>query len=157
MDKPKGFFELKTPQDLFRKMEHDFARMEAAVLDSLAAFDFFVTAEHMVDWIHLGHATKPIKTTERGNNIILQVCSQLANGAKHFVPYQDQHDKIKDLESRPGAFSPAFSQGFPVAGLIVHLDGDAEADLGPSIFALELAEKILDHWRQRLAQEPPSP
>ncbi len=45
-----GFAELRSPRDLLAKMEHDRRRMSADPTDTYAAFDFFVTAEHMLDW-----------------------------------------------------------------------------------------------------------
>ncbi|MGQ3685240.1 MAG: hypothetical protein ACUBOA_09600 [Candidatus Loosdrechtia sp.] len=48
----KGFGELKVPRDLLNKLEHDIKRMENSPQDQYAAFDFFVTAEHLVDWVH---------------------------------------------------------------------------------------------------------
>jgi hypothetical protein len=44
-----GFAELQTPCDLLRKLQHDISRMAADSGDSYAAFDFFVTAEHLLD------------------------------------------------------------------------------------------------------------
>ena len=45
----KGFFSLKTPHDLLTKLEADRDRIEADPLDVYAAFDFCVTAWHLVD------------------------------------------------------------------------------------------------------------
>ncbi len=47
----RGFFALRTPQDLLAKLRHDHARLVDNPIDSYAAFDFFVTANHLVDWI----------------------------------------------------------------------------------------------------------
>ncbi len=43
--------DLITPKYLLRKLEHDYARVQRNPRDTYAAFDFFVTAEHMVDWV----------------------------------------------------------------------------------------------------------
>ena len=50
MNKFKGFFELQTAQDLLRKLRHDSQRVKQSPMDSYAAFDFFVTAHHMLEW-----------------------------------------------------------------------------------------------------------
>jgi hypothetical protein len=44
----RGFIPLKTPQDLLDKLSHNLARMRHDLTDSYAAFDFFVTAEHIL-------------------------------------------------------------------------------------------------------------
>jgi hypothetical protein len=55
MSQLDGFLALRTPRDLLRKLEADFARLGQSSLESIeaqyAAFDFFVTAEHLPDWI----------------------------------------------------------------------------------------------------------
>jgi hypothetical protein len=48
----KGAFELRTPCQLFDKLEADFKRVQSDSLDSFAAYDFFVTAWHLVEWKH---------------------------------------------------------------------------------------------------------
>jgi len=45
----QGFGELRLPADLLRKLRHDFERMKMSPQDQYAAFDFFVTAEHIID------------------------------------------------------------------------------------------------------------
>ena len=47
----KGFAVLKRAADLVAKLEHDLERIRAAPEDAYAAFDFFVTADHIVDWL----------------------------------------------------------------------------------------------------------
>jgi hypothetical protein len=50
MPRPKGFAKIRSVGDLFAKLQHDLHRMHNDPLNEYAAFDFFVTAEHMVDW-----------------------------------------------------------------------------------------------------------
>jgi hypothetical protein len=45
----KGFGDLQTVADLFSKLEHDLGRMNASPEDTYTAFDYFVTAEHIID------------------------------------------------------------------------------------------------------------
>ena len=47
-----GFFDLRSPVDLLDKMRRDFKRLRAAPKDTYAAFDFFVTASHMHEWLN---------------------------------------------------------------------------------------------------------
>lgn len=59
----EGVFSLKTPKDLLGKLQHDYERLKANRLDTYAAFDFFVTSEHLLDWIYPGEANKEHRTT----------------------------------------------------------------------------------------------
>jgi hypothetical protein len=52
----KGLFELRTATDLLAKLERDLIRLQSNRLDGDAAFDFFVTAYHMLDWLYPGNA-----------------------------------------------------------------------------------------------------
>jgi hypothetical protein len=53
-EKEHGVFELRTPEDLLGKLRVDLKRLEADPLDQYAAFDFFVSASHMPDWLSPG-------------------------------------------------------------------------------------------------------
>src|SRR5215210_3209748 len=94
----KGLFELQTPQDLLQKLQHDYQRLKDDPLNPYPAFDFFVTAEHMLEWVHPGYANKQPRTNLRKSNVLLQVCSHIANGSKHFeveAPHHKQHKSVK--------------------------------------------------------------
>lgn len=144
-----GFFELKTPVDLFRKLEHDFQRIEKEPLDTFAAFDFFVTAEHMLDWVYPDDSAS--RKAVRQGNPVLEVCSHLANGSKHFQVRDSRHRSVEETRHHRGAFSNAFSSGFDISRLEVHLQGSAAAALGNVIAVEDLARQVLDLWRGRLA------
>ncbi len=143
-----GLFELKTPADLFRKLEHDLRRLEAEPLNAYAAFDFFVTAEHMLDWVHPNDPAG--QKTERQSAPLLEVCSHLANGSKHFQATNPRHRSVGDTKLHGGAFSSGFSRGFDISRLEVHLQGNAAAAIGQVVEVTDLARKVLDHWRARL-------
>jgi hypothetical protein len=147
----KGFFNLQTPQDLLQKLRHDFGRLRESPVDSYAAFDFFVTAYHILDWLHPGDSNNTTrKQMERGSNL-LQVISHLANGSKHF--HVTRHYVVKDTIVKVGAFDPAAfdPDSFDVGELRVELDGDAAREFGTSIGVLELADKALHFWEKYLA------
>lgn len=77
----KGFATLQTAGDLLRKVRHDYQRLRSAPEDAYAAFDFFVSAYHMLDWLHPNDASAR-KAEEKGN-LLLQVCSHIAtSGAR---------------------------------------------------------------------------
>jgi hypothetical protein len=148
MTKFKGFFELQTPQDLLQKLRHDFKRLGKSPMDSFAAFDFFVTAHHMPEWLHPGKSNKSKREQLESNSNLLQTVSHLANGAKHFQATHKQHASVKDATVTQGAFdAAAFSpDAFDVGELRVELDGDAAREFGSSIAVLELADKVLHFW-----------
>jgi hypothetical protein len=47
-----GFFDLKTAADLRAKLRRDIEKLRAEPTNPDAAFNFFVTALHMLDWIY---------------------------------------------------------------------------------------------------------
>lgn len=48
----QGFFELKTAQDLLDKLKREYMQLQKSPLNQDIAFNFFITAEHMPDWIY---------------------------------------------------------------------------------------------------------
>jgi hypothetical protein len=137
--------ELQTPGHLLEKLRHDFGRVSRDTSDPYAAFDFFVTAEHLPDWI----SKLSLKKTEP----LLKIVSHLANGAKHFRATNPQHRSVENVRIDSGAFqSDAFqSDAFDVGGLVVELKGDEAALFGPEIGVLELAERVLHYWTSYLS------
>jgi hypothetical protein len=142
----EGFGELKTPVDLLGKIRHDFERLRNNPENVYEAFDFFVTAYHMLDWLH--PKDRRAREAEESKHPLLQVCSHLANGAKHFEATAKKHVSVKDVAAVQGAFQRgAFqSNAFQVPGLFVQLDGSAAAAFGSSIYAVDLARRVLAHW-----------
>ncbi len=143
-----GFFELRTPQDLLRKLRHDYQRIAQSPTDTYAAFDFFVTAHHMIDWLP---STWPVPKTQVRRELLLRVCSHIANGAKHFVVDPKRHDSVEDTEAK-GAFQRnAFQEeAFDVQRSVVELKGGAALALGNSIEVPELARQVFDFWEKQL-------
>jgi hypothetical protein len=148
----KGFFELLTVKDLFAKLERDFVRVQSSPVDVDAAFDFFVTAYHILDWLHPGVENNLKREEIEKNSVLLQVASHLANGSKHFEATARKHKSVEKTVSRPGAFQPGAFQpdAFDVGELVIHLEGDAAVHLGRSTNVVELATRLVDFWRQKL-------
>jgi hypothetical protein len=144
----KGLFELQSPQDLFKKLEHDYARLQQSPLDQYAAFDFFVTAEHMLDWLYPNDSQK--RKGIRDDSVLIQVCSHIANGSKHFVATDKRHVSVKDARKHEGAFQRDVfqSNAFDVPRLRIDLQGEAAQEFGDSIDAFELAGKVLSFWKK---------
>jgi hypothetical protein len=138
----EGFFELQTVKDLLRKLQHDSDRLKKSPVDSYAAFDFFVTAYHMLEWQYDGRTQTYLENW-------FQVCRRLANSAKHFQAVRG--NSVKNTLVHKGAFDQsAFSRAFDVSELRVELEGEAAREFGPSIGVLELAEKVLRFWQERV-------
>ena len=152
----RGLFQLQSPEDLLDKLAHDYDRFEKSQLDQYVAFDFFVTAEHVLDWLYPDDEDKTISKSNkerrkdvRSKSLLLQVCSHIASGSKHFVALDSRHVSVKDASKHEGAFArEAFSPtGFDVPRLEIRLQGEASRELGESIDAFELAGKVLDFWK----------
>jgi hypothetical protein len=145
MSQLNGFFSLRTPKELLGKLEADFSRLRAANPTSVdaqyAAFDFFVTAEHLPDW--LSRAVGGSLTQHRAYPDGALV-SHVANGAKHFRVDVTRHTTVRDTRAQPGAFQAnAFqASAFDVPRLVLDLENSM------SIAVLEVAERVVDHWRR---------
>src|SRR5687768_13797633 len=107
----KGLVHLQSAHDLLAKLRHDYARLREAPNDPYVAYDFFATAEHLLDWVYPGSVGRATRMAERDSHPILQVVSHLATGAKHMGPED----------------------------LVVKLDGAAAAELGVAVTPLKLA------------------
>lgn len=151
----EGFGTLMSAKDLCGKLEHDFRLIEADPGSTYAAYNFFVTAEHMLDWLYPGDqgtSGAASRTAERESGLLLRVVSNIANGAKHFKPNPKRHDSVTHIDHSDSPYgSGAYGAGPYGGGLIISLDGPAAANYGTTISALELARYVLDHWRAHSA------
>jgi len=137
----EGVFTLTTARDLLAKLQHDYQLLSASPNDPYIAFNFFVTAEHLLDWIYPGNANKDARTNARQQELLLQICSHIASGAKHFEVEAKHHKSVAETVLRRGnpfqsplLHSPLLHGG-GIPGLCVNLQGDAKDKLGPR-FAL---------------------
>ena len=148
-----GIGALETPSDLLAKLRHDFKRMRVDPFDAYSAFDFFVTAEHLADWILPGRANDSQRRTLK-EAPLLSVISHIANGAKHFFVEDKRHTSVRHVDSVDGAFDPGiFDPGvFDTGGLVVTLEGPAAVTLGTRVSALSLAEQTIAFWEQKLGK-----
>jgi hypothetical protein len=142
----QGLFELKTAQDLLGKLRHDYYRPMSDPAKPYIAFDFFVTARHIPDWLYPGNTTAQRQLFDQ--NLLLQVCRHIADGSKHLEATAKQHTTVKDTACTDVAFQPdAFqSPGFQVGRLIVLLDGAAAVQFGASMEVMTLATSLLTFW-----------
>jgi hypothetical protein len=152
----KGFGQLDRPAHLLEKLRHDLARITSDPSDQYAAFDFFVTAEHMVDWVLPGFAQKQAQAGLRDSNPLLQVVSHIANGSKHFVAEARHHRHVQHVDAPPSAFQPsAFqSSAFQTGALYVTLEGTAAQAFGPQLEVTDLAERVFRFWQAYVEAHP---
>jgi hypothetical protein len=149
-----GLFNLATPVDLREKLRRDFQAIITTPLSPDAAFNFFVTAEHMLDWVFPKRANSSKRKNAKANSVVLRICSHLANGAKHFEVEDPQHDSVVAGTTGGGYFNAQyfapsyFPHTYFGAGrrLVVKLKGGAAAALGPSIEVLVLAKQVMEYW-----------
>jgi len=149
-----GFGRLQSAEDLLAKLRHDFARLEHDPTDQYAAFDFFVGAEHMIDWILPGRANRQSRETLRESNILLEVTSHIASGSKHFVAESSHHHSVSHVDAPPAAFDWNVFDGdaFQTGELVVTLEGAAAAKLGDRIRVRPLALMVLQFWESRFSE-----
>lgn len=150
-------FGLGKPEDLVWKMERELARMRAAPSDPDHAFNFFVTAEHVLDWLYPGHPGSARREAER-QKPLLAIVSHLANGAKHFDHLHSHHNSVSGMD-RPGLLTRLLhralgsGQSAPEAPLVIKLTTPL-AEGGPlGVAAIDLAARVLEYWRVSLGVE----
>jgi hypothetical protein len=141
----KGFAELRVPRDLVKKLEYDLERVRKSPQDQYAAFDFFVTAEHIVDWIHPND--KKAREVVRSSSSILRITSHLANGVKHFEAKAVHHQSVADIEKSRYVKVGYVEEGYFEDPLIVHLTTDEQYSFGQSsIEVAALAQQVYEYW-----------
>lgn len=147
----EGIFELKNSDDLFKKLRYDYDLLKENPLNQYLAFNFFVTAEHMLDWIYPGYKNKKKREEIRKDNVLLQICSHIANGAKHFEVNPKIHNSVSKT-TKAGYFPTGYfhsnywPKGYWPECSFICLKGQAEKEFGKSLPLLELAEKVLNFW-----------
>lgn len=152
-----GIFSHNEPKDLFAKLCKDLERLKKDNKDEFAAMDFFITAESLTDWVHPGRVNKEKQKDLRNSSILLQIVSHIASGAKHFKVEAKHHKSVSSTNKTGGYFGSSYfgssyfgSKYFSNGNLIIALDGEAKKELGETITAIELAEKVKEYWEEQL-------
>lgn len=158
--KPKGFFGLQTPEDLLAKAHRDYERLRARPMDVDAAFDFFVTARHVPDWLQAAGRGRVADAFAK--YVQLRICRHIADGAKHFEVTAKHHQQIVGTSVSYAAWAPHSWKGWKKGSwseneMIVGLDpADPDtADYGDRIEVGRLAEETLRTLEQLLQEHPP--
>ena len=134
-----GFLFLKDANSLFKKLKHDYETFKADNKDQYKAYNFFVTAEHLPDWVG--------DTTIKDKNPYLRIASHLATGAKHFQvtnPKKDSvHSTAIDVYVVEGHTEEEY---FETVLTLIITDKEAE-ELGiNSIAVMNLADEVISFW-----------
>lgn len=139
-----GIFELKTALDLFNKLKMDFQVANSNPLNSCAWFNFFVTAEHLPEWL-LNDAAKASQL--RKDHAILRICSHIANGGKHYQVRAKNHRSVEGT-----AVSYVVGPEFKIEQEFILCLAESESlELGANVISvLDLAKKILEFYRCRV-------
>ena len=143
-----GFFSLRSPRDLLRKLEDDCRRLRDAdpadASAQYAAFDFFVTAEHLPDWVKhsSGGSLSSLRAYSDGDLV-----SHIASGAKHFHVSDSRH-RVASQTAVSGVFDPAI---FDPAIFDTDLHLWIRLGDGSCVDAVDVATRVLDYWRKQLA------
>jgi len=139
----RGFFLLRTTNDLLQKLEWDFKKLKQHPIDVDLAFNFFVTAEHILDWKYPGRANKSNRKKLHNAEVLLQVTSHLASGAKHFNVEAKHHTSVKDTGGVAYWPKRYWPRSYWPESLIVHLDGNAASMSSSQIRFCNYPSKIL--------------
>jgi len=112
-----GIFDLTRSSDLLQKLGRELGRLQAAPDDVDHAFNFFVTAEHLLDWLHPGDRGKYQRKHTRDAGPMLQVVSHIANGAKHFDRLKKHHQSVASTTHQGSYFADGyFARGYFAKG-----------------------------------------
>lgn len=144
----KGLFRLQNAKGLLTKLQYDLDRIKREPLNEYAAFDFFVTARHMPEWLYPGDNNAAKRKALVQGHTLLQVCEHIGDGSKHFQATAERHKSVKDTSLKGAAFQPdAFqANAFQVGQLVAALDGRAATEFGLEVGVAELATKVLHYW-----------
>ena len=178
---PAQSFALTTPEDLLEKLEREFDRfLRASQPDSDDhthqsdyAFNFCVTAYHMIDWVweyehRVNGVNRPYGHSNRyelaeevcDDHEAVAVCRDIANGSKHFATDPDRDSRLQSTEVRltnnsgmgaPGdtPFGPPGLRSFAGTGVLreelwINLE-DGDQRKAESVF-----KEALSFWQQFL-------
>ena len=153
MNRHFGFFDLETAKDLFRKLEHDLVALRESGQNSWDAFNFFVTAEHLLEWLKVPGGPR----TYKDKHLLLQVVSHIANGAKHFQIADSSHKSVKSTVvetyfNKGSSEPPYFEDGYMQQCLLVHLEANEAKELGSPIAVWDLGTKVVEFFKREFPE-----
>lgn len=157
-----GLFSNTSPTWLLTQLERHLRLLQANPHDAGAAFDFFITAESLVDWLLPGRANKLARRNLYDQEPLLRVVSHIASSAKHYSVEAPHHKSVRSTRHSSGLFYGRLFAGrlfagrlFSKGGLTIELDGQPAVLYGTSISAVVLTELILERMRLLVAERDP--
>lgn len=147
-----GIFDLLSAADLCAKLEHDYARVTKSPSDVYAAFDFVITAWHLLEWRFHGEDGRKTRERLREEHPILEVCEHLAVGGKHFEPTAKRHRTVKASRRsavwKRGVWAPrVWAPGLWADDLVIELAGPAKEAFGDKLPFPRFASLVMEFWR----------
>jgi len=147
-----GFFGVRSPHDLLAKLRHDLDRLTDPQqrFHQQAAFDFFVTAEHIVDWLHPDQVANDRAALDRrkafrASHPLLRLVSHLANSGKHFEAFAKQHRSVAGTEV--DGYADDYAENYAAEELVVILTPSEATALGaPTLSVVEVAHRVVAYW-----------
>lgn len=151
MKENKGFIELNTVNDYWKKLQHDYLLLSNNCEDVYLAFNFFVTAYHLIDWIFEGERSR--ENEERKvfeTNSLMKICFHICNGAKHFNPLDKRNDSVKKIEKDKYVDEDYCDVDYVESPIIIYLEDNLKEEFGSSISITDLSNKIMIFWKVEL-------
>ena len=148
----RGLFDLLSGDNLCAKLEHDYERVLSNTADVFAAFDFLVTAWHLLEWKYPGNSSKKQREDICKKYPILALCEHLAVSGKHFEPTNKKLHSVSETHRdscwKRGVWAPGvWQRGVWKDDLVVELTGEARVAFGDKLTMKELADLVMAFWR----------
>jgi len=146
-----GLFDLITADDLCAKLDHDYRRVKAAPSDVFAAFDFIITAWHLLEWRHGGSEGKAKRDALFVQYPVLGLCEHLCVSGKHYEPTNPKHQSVQGTFRASawarGVWAPGcWAKGAWQDGLVIELAGSAKEVLGDRLSMEQFADLVVKFW-----------
>lgn len=155
MENNKGFINLNTELDLYKKLLWEHEQLLKEPWNTYVAFNFFVTGYHLADWMFKGETRSDEYKNFIKDNIELFITSQIANGAKHFLlknkEYDDDRRGVSGIKKESYAEEGYVEEGYVMDELIIHLDNEAKAKFGNSIEVSDLANRLVEFYKNKIS------
>src|SRR5882724_5120527 len=137
----KGLFDLQTYEHLLHKLEWEYTQWQGDPLNTYRAWNFFVTAEHLPDWLARTGPRLPTGFSYgkfKQEQPLLRICSHLASGGKHFRP-RDMHKSVSSTRQQPGWVKPGWVKPgwVKLPALMVDLTPDEQQALSSAVASIE--------------------
>jgi hypothetical protein len=156
-----GIWGLDESEDLLDKLAHDFRRLTADAGQQTmlyTAFDFFVTAYSLVDWVKKHRALTPAEVQALYGEMLIKICADLANGSKHFQLTKPPKTTLTTYSSgpvfQPGVYQKGVFRDDWQAWVELSASEATAADVPRICPVMTLAEKVLAHWERYFGRSP---